>query len=97
MQRFTFDMGHHQQQCCIHLSENSLDWSLVQALPELHAFSGCNTTSCYKGKGTLENYIFSETRFTCYFKFGATKKVLTDKNHFQSKIENISSYVHSVS
>ena len=46
------------------LSENSLDKSLVQALPGLHAFSGCNTTSCFEGKGTLKMHnIFSERRF----------------------------------
>ena len=40
------------------LSQNSLDRSLAQALPDLHAFSRCNTTSCFEGKGTLKSIIF---------------------------------------
>ena len=46
--KITFNMEHDQQRCYIHLFENSLDQSLVQALLGLHAFSGCNTISCYK-------------------------------------------------
>lgn len=38
------------------LSENSLDQTLVQALPALHAFSGCHTISCFERKGTLKKY-----------------------------------------
>ena len=32
------------------LSENSLHWSLIQFLPGLHAFSGCDTTRCFERK-----------------------------------------------
>ena len=46
------------------LSENSLDRSLVQALPGLHGFSGCDTTSCFEGKVTLKKHnIFSGMGF----------------------------------
>ena len=46
------------------LSENSLDKRFVQALPGLHAFSGCDTTSCFEGKDTLEKHnTFSERGF----------------------------------
>ena len=43
------------------LSENSLDRSLAVALLGLHVFSGCDTTSCFEGKGTFKKHdIFSE-------------------------------------
>ena len=42
------------------LSENLLNRSLVQALPCLHAFSGCDTANCFEGKGTLEKHKFSQ-------------------------------------
>ena len=46
------------------LSENSLNRSLAQSLPGLHAFSGCDTTSCFEGKGTLKKLdVFSERGF----------------------------------
>ena len=56
------------------LSENPLDRNIVQALPGLHAFSGCDTTSCFEGKGTLKKHnIFLGTGFARYFKFCPTK------------------------
>ena len=56
------------------LSENPLDRNIVQALPGLHAFSGCDTTSCFEGKGTLKKHnIFLGTGFSRYFKFCPTK------------------------
>ena len=79
------------------LSENSLD-SLVQALPGLHAFSGCDTTSCFEGNGNLKKHnIFSGTGFARYFKFFPTKTVLIDKIHNQSKVENTLTNVQCVS
>ena len=36
------------------LSQNSLDWNLVQALPGLYAFSCFNKTSCFERKGTVK-------------------------------------------
>ena len=46
------------------LSENSLNRSLAQSLPGLHAFSGCDTTSCFEGKGTLKKLdVFSQRGF----------------------------------
>ena len=78
------------------LPENLSDRSLVQALPGLHAFSGCDTTSCFKGKGTFKKHIFSERGFACYFKFFPTKIVLIDKIHVHSKIQNIPTNVQCV-
>ena len=76
------------------LSENSLDRSLVQALPGLHDFSGCDTTSSFEGKGTLKKRnIFSGTGFARYFKFCPRKTVLIDTIRVQSKIESISTNV----
>ena len=83
MGRFAFIMEHHQQRRCMNLPEHLLDRSLVQALPSLHAFSGCDTTSCFKGKGTLKKYIFSERGFACHFKLCPTKTVLIDKINVQ--------------
>ena len=76
------------------LSKNSLDGSLVQALPGLDGFSGGYTTSCFEGKCSLKKHnIFSETRFARNFKFCSTKTVFTE----ESKVESISSHVQSVS
>ena len=75
---------HHQYE----LSENSLDKSLVQALPGLRAFSGCDTTRCFEGKGTLEKHnIFSERGFQArnqkFFRAGeASKKLGHFDKHF---------------
>ena len=33
------------------ISSNSLNESLVKALPGIHALSGCDSTSCFSGKG----------------------------------------------
>ena len=55
------------------LSENSFDRSLVRALPGLHAFRGCDTTSCFEGKCTLNKHVFSERGFARYFKFSPNK------------------------
>ena len=80
------------------LSDNSLDRSLVQALPGLHAFSGGETTSCFEGRGTLKKHnIFSRTGFARYLKLFPTKTVLIDKIHVQSKVENILTNVQCVS
>ena len=80
------------------LSENSLNRSLVQALPGLHAFSGCDTTSCFEGKGTLKKHnIFSERGLASYFKFSPAKTVLIDEIYVQSKVENFPTNVHRVS
>ena len=80
------------------LSENSLDRNLVQDLPGLHAFSGCDTTSCSEGKGTLKKHnIFSGMVFPRFFKFCPTKAVLIEKIHVQSKVENIPTNVQCVS
>ena len=80
------------------LPKNSLDRILVQALPGLHAFSGCDTNGCVEGKGTLKKHnIFSGTGFARYFKFFPTKTVVIDKIHVQSKVENISTNVQCVS
>ena len=61
-------------------------------------FSGCDTTSCFEGKGTLKKHnIFSATGFVHYFKFCPIKTVLADKIHAQSKVMNIPTNVQSIS
>ena len=62
------------------LHDLSMDRSLVQALPGLHAFSGFDKTSCFEGKGTLKKYsIFSERGFAVISSFAQQKLYLLTK------------------
>ena len=68
------------------LSENSLHRNLVQDLPGLHSFSGCDTTSCFEGKGTLKKHnIFSGMGFPRFSSFAPKKLYLLRKFMSEAK------------
>ena len=48
------EMGTGSKTKIYDISSNSIDYRLQQALPSLHALSGCDSTSCFSGIGTAK-------------------------------------------